>query len=137
MNSRPPGGGLLASLRGLLSTALTMAQTRFELLAAELEEEKLRLLGILAYGALAVLLFCIGLVFLAIFLTLLWWDSHRLLVVGICTLAFLLGSGVALRLAQRQSHRESRLFAASLAELKQDREALRAHLEKTGESQAR
>jgi uncharacterized membrane protein YqjE len=129
MTSLPPGGGLLGSLRGLLATGLALLQNRFELLAAELEEEKLRLLGIIAYGALAVLLFCVGLVFLAIFLTLLWWDSHRLLVVGICTLAFLLGSWIALRLAQRQSRSESRLFAASLAELKQDREALRAHLE--------
>ena len=129
MTSQPPGRGLLASLRGLMATALAMAQTRFELLAAELEEEKLRLLGIVAYGALAVLLFCIGLVFLAIFLTLLWWDSHRLLVVGLCTLVFLLGSGLALFLAQRQSRSESGLFAASLAELKQDREALLAHLE--------
>ncbi|MFA7282049.1 MAG: phage holin family protein [Sterolibacterium sp.] len=129
MTSQPPGRGLLASLRGLMATALAMAQTRFELLAAELEEEKLRLLGIVAYGALAVLLFCIGLVFLAIFLTLLWWDSHRLLVVGLCTLVFLLGSGLALLLAQRHSRSESGLFAASLAELKQDREALLAHLE--------
>jgi len=128
MTTLPPGGGLLASLRRLLSTALAMVQTRFELIAAELEEEKLRLLGILAYGAVAVLLFCAGLVFLAIFLTLLWWDSHRLLVVGICTLMFLAGSAIALRLAQRQSRTDSRLFAASLAELKQDQEALRAHL---------
>ncbi|MCX7179777.1 MAG: phage holin family protein [Proteobacteria bacterium] len=126
MNALPPGGGLLASLRGLLTTALALLQTRFELLATELEEEKLRLLGVLAYGAVAVLLLCIGMVFLAILVTLIWWDSHRLLVVGGCTFAFLLGGVAALFLAKRQLRSESRLFAASLAELQQDRDALRA-----------
>lgn len=125
MSPLPPGAGLLASLRGLLATALALLQTRFELLATELEEEKLRLLGILVYGAVAVLLLCIGAVFLAIFLALLWWD-HRLLVIGGFTLAFLLGGGAAWFLAQRQAHSGSRVFAASLAELQQDRQALKA-----------
>lgn len=125
MSPLPPGAGLLASLRGLLATALALLQTRFELLATELEEEKLRLLDILAYGAAAVLLLCIGAVFLAIFLTLLWWD-HRLLVIGGFTLAFLLGGSAALFRAQRQAHSGSRVFAASLAELQQDRQALKA-----------
>ena len=126
MTTLPPGAGLLASLRGLLATALALAQTRFELLATEVEEEKLRLLGILAYGAVAVLLLSVAAVFLAIFLTLLWWDSHRLLVIGACALAFLLGGTGALLMAQRQARSGSRLFAASVAELQQDRQALRA-----------
>jgi len=125
MSPLPPGAGLLASLRGLLATTLALVQNRFELLATELEEEKLHLLGILAYGAAAVLLLCIGMVFLALFITLVFWDSHRLLVVGGCTLAFLLGGGCALLLAQRQLRSGTRLFAASLAELQQDRQALR------------
>ena len=115
---------MLASLRGLLATALALLQARFELLATELEEEKLRLLGVLAYGAAALLLLSIGAVFLAIFLTLLWWDTHRLLVLGSATLVFLLGGIGAWRLARRQIGGGSRLFAASLAELKQDRNAL-------------
>ena len=131
MKALPPGGGLFASLRGLFATALALLQTRFELLATELEEEKLRLLSLLAFGAAAILLLSIGMVFLAIFLTLLWWD-HRLLVVGAFTALFLLCGGGALLLAQRQIHSGSRLFGASLAELHQDREAL---LRKSRESQ--
>lgn len=114
---------MFASLRGLLATALALLQTRFELLSTELEEEKLRLLGLLAYGAAAFFLINAGIVFLAIFLTLLWWEN-RLLVIGGCMAVFLSCGSAALFLARRQIQGGSRLFAASLAELKQDREAL-------------
>lgn len=124
MNALPSGGGLFASLRGLIATALALLQTRFELLATELEEEKLRLLSALAYGAAAILLLCIGSVFLAIYLTLLWWEQ-RVLVIGAFTAVFLLCGCGAWLMARRQVRGESRMFAASLAELEQDREALR------------
>ena len=121
----------MASLRGLMATALALLQTRGELLVTELEEEKLRLFSLLVYGLAALLLLGVGVVFLAIFLILLWWDQ-RLLVVGFFTAAFLLLGFGAMVLAQRQVRRGSQLFAASLAELKQDREALQGRY---GESQ--
>lgn len=131
MNAASPEGGLFASLRGLLETAVGLLQTRFELLATELEEEKLRLISLLAFGAAAFFLLGVGVVLLVIFLALLWWDSHRLLVIGGFTALFLgCGSG-ALLLALRQIRTGTRLFAASLAELRQDREALQ---EKPGEN---
>ena len=117
-------GGLLASLRGLLGTGLGLLQTRLELLATELEEEKLRLLGLLGYGAAALLLLGAGIVFLAIFLTVLFWDSNRLLVLGSFTAAFLIGGGVTLFMAWRCAHTRTRLFSSSVAELAEDRAAL-------------
>lgn len=117
-------GGLFASLRGLLTTGLGIAKTRLELLATELEEEKARLLGLLVYGAAAFVLLAAGLIFLAIFLTVLLWDSNRLLVLGIVTALFLGGGGVALMVSLGLARSKSRLFAASLAELERDRAAL-------------
>lgn len=121
---------MFASLRGLLVTAVGLLRTRIELLATELEEEKLRLIKLLVYGATAFFLLGAGVVLLVIFLTVLWWDSHRLLVIGGFTVLFL-GCGIgALLLALRQMRAGSRLFEASLAELMQDREALQG---KSGE----
>ena len=116
--------GLFASLSGLLGTAVGLVQTRLELLATEIEEEKFRLIGLLGYGAAAFLLLGAGIVFLAIFLTVLWWDSNRLLVLGIFSALFLLLGGIALTLAWGCAHARARLFFASLAELTQDRAAL-------------
>ena len=116
--------GLFASLRGLFSTGLGLLQTRLELIATELEEEKLRFLGLLGYGAAAFLLLGAGIIFLAIFLTVLFWDTNRLLVLGGCTAAFLICGGIALLMAWRCAHAKTRLFATSLAELAEDRATL-------------
>lgn len=113
--------GLFASLRGLLATAIGLVQTRLELLATELQEEKVRLLSAAAYGAAAVLLLCFGAVFLVAFLTVLFWDGNRLLILGLGTLFLLGGGGLAMALAVAQVRRGSRLFSASLAELRRDR----------------
>lgn len=117
--------GLFASVKGLLGTSLTLLQTRLQLLATELEEERQRLLALLLWGAVAVLGLGAGLVFLAIFLTVLLWDSHRLLVLGIFTAVFL-GTGlIAVYLACKLGRSPSGLFAASMVELGRDRAALR------------
>ena len=118
------GVGSFASLRGLLDTALGLLQTRLELLVTEFEEEKLRVLGLLGYGAAALVLLCTGIVFLALLLTVLFWESHRLLVLGCFTALFLAGGGIALFLAWRCAQARTRLFSASLAELTADRAAL-------------
>lgn len=119
-------GGLFASLRGLLASVIELLHNRLELFGTELEEEKLRLLGLLAYGAAAFFLLGAGVVFLGIFLTVLFWDSNRLLVLAFFTAAFLIGGGFALYKARAHALAETRLFAASLAELTRDRAALTA-----------
>lgn len=129
VNDRPPNGGLFASLSGLIATAIALLRTRLELLATELEEEKLRLLSILIYAAAAFFMLGAGVVLLAIFLAVLFWDSHRLLVMGGLTAVFLLGGSVALLLVLRQVRAGSRLFSASLAEMARDHQALQGKSE--------
>jgi uncharacterized membrane protein YqjE len=127
IDTREPGSrsrGLFSSLRTLLASGVATVQTRLELLAVELQEERARVLGLLAYGAAAVLLLAAGAVFLAVFLTVLWWDSHRLLALGVFSALFLVAGVAALAFATRLARGGSRLFAASLAELAQDRAAL-------------
>jgi uncharacterized membrane protein YqjE len=117
--------GLYASVKGLLGTSLTLLQMRLQLLATELEEERHRLMALLLWGAVAVIALAAGLVFLAIFLTVLLWDSHRLLVLGVFTAIFLGGGLITLTLALKLGRSPSGLFAASMAELDRDRAALR------------
>ncbi len=123
MSDKAPRNGLYASLRGLLATSLDILHTRLALFATELQEEKARLLGLVAFGAASLLLLSAGVVFLAIFLTVLFWDSNRLLVLGIFTALFLSAGGAALFMAVRNARQSSQLFSASLAELANDRAA--------------
>ncbi|NMG75326.1 phage holin family protein [Aromatoleum diolicum] len=119
-----PKPRLAASLRGFLDAGLATAQTRLELLAVEAQEEKLRLTSLLLNTVLSAVLLGFGIVFLAVFLTVLFWDSHRLFALGLGTVALFAGGLVTARNAASEIQRGSRLFAGSLGELARDRDAL-------------
>lgn len=120
-----PKPRLADSLHGIVDAGLQTVQTRLELLALELQEEKLRLSGLAINIVLCGLLLGFGLVFLMVFLTVLFWEEHRLLALGISTAVCLVGGLLAGSNAAREFKRGSHLFAASLAELARDRDALK------------
>jgi len=118
--------GLMGSVRRLLCTLTSIASTRLELLANELQEERLRLTQMLIFSALALLCFGLGVLLLTVFVVVLFWDDHRLAVLGVlCTLFFVLGTVMTL-LLRSKAQAKSKLFSASLAELSRDREQLGA-----------
>lgn len=120
MSGSAAPGGLYASLRGLLATALSLLQNRLELLAVEVQEEKTRLVGLIIYGVAATLLLGVGAAFLAALVTVLLWDSNRLLVLGVFSALFLVTGGFCLASARRLMQTPSHLFAASITELDKD-----------------
>jgi uncharacterized membrane protein YqjE len=73
---------------------------------------------------LAALFIGFGVVFLLIFLTVLFWDSHRLLALGLAT-TVLLAAGVGRHPGCDPPARRLAPVCASLAEIAQDRETLR------------
>jgi uncharacterized membrane protein YqjE len=115
----------LATLRARLDTLLEAAQTRLELLAVELQEEKLRIARLLLMTVLAALLLAGALLFAVLWLTVALWDSHRLLVLGVGTLLLSAGGIAAASAAARSLAAGSALFASSIDELRRDRAALR------------
>ncbi|WP_415257553.1 phage holin family protein [Thauera phenylacetica] len=122
---RAPRPRLAESLHGIIDAGLQTAQTRLELLAVEFQEEKLRLTGLALNTVVAGLLLGFGLVFLMVFLTVLFWEGHRLLALGISTAVCIGGGLIAASNAARAFRSGTRLFSASLAELARDRAALR------------
>ncbi len=116
--------GMLRSLRGLISTGIALIENRLELLTTELKEEKTRVVSLLIYALAALILLSVGTVFLAVLFTALLWESNRLLALGVFATLFLGGGVFALIMAMRLVRQQSQLFAASLAELRGDREAL-------------
>jgi uncharacterized membrane protein YqjE len=127
MDEKDPGGesGLLDSIRKLALTLTGVLQTRLGIFATELEEAKLQLSQLLLLGLVA--LFCLGLgiVLLAVFFVVLFWDSYRLAVLGVMA-GFFLGMGIFAVLALRAKVAENtEMFSATLAELAKDREQLK------------
>ena len=117
--------GLFSSVRGLGVTALALLGNRLDLLGTELVEERGRLLSLVTYGAVELLLLAAGLVFLSVFITVLLWDSNRLLALGVFSGLFLAGGLLALGMTLGFARAGSKLFAASLAELRKDGDAMR------------
>ncbi len=116
--------GLLGSIRRLLSTLTSVASTRLELLANELQEERLHLEQMLLYFFAALFFLGMGVVLLTVFVVVLFWDSHRLAALGgACALFFAAGVWLAMRLYDK-AQRKSKLFSLSLSELAKDRELL-------------
>ncbi len=114
-----------ARVRGLVADVIELAQVRLELFTVEAREELSRLAGMAVMGALAVVFVGFGLIFLAVFLTVLLWDSQRLLALGIFTSLFLGGGAVLAWLAWNKARQGLRMFGASRDELRRDQERLR------------
>ncbi|MDO8464838.1 MAG: phage holin family protein [Gallionella sp.] len=118
------GAGLMGSVKRLTATLTSIVSTRLELLANELQEERLRLTQMLLFALFA--LFCFGmcLLLLTVFIVVLFWDDHRLAVLGALSVIFFASGLLAAVLLRGKSQEKSRLFSASLAELEKDREQL-------------
>jgi uncharacterized membrane protein YqjE len=121
-----PPTRLSASLKGLTATVLELLQLRLELLSVEAQEEVLRVGGLLVYGAVAVAFLSLGLGFLAMLITVALWDTHRLLPLAVFTGVFIGLGFVAAWFARERLRSGTRLFSATVEELKQDREELRS-----------
>src|SRR5690606_35380898 len=100
--------------------------TRLELALVELQEEGERRAAMLGLAAVAGVFLALAALLLAAFVVIALWDSHRLLAAGGVTVAY--GAiGLYALLRMRRARRESPPpFAATLAELASDVEALRA-----------
>jgi uncharacterized membrane protein YqjE len=116
--------GLMGSVKRLASTLIAVVSTRLELLANELQEERLYMMQMLLYSLFALFCFGMGLMLLTVFIVVLFWDDHRLAVVGgLCILFFLVGTLMAV-LLRNKAHSKPKLFSVSIVELAKDREQL-------------
>jgi len=116
--------GLLNSIKTLAGTLLAIVHTRLELVSNEVEAEWERLQVFVVLTMVS--LFCLGfgVLLLTLFVVIVFWDSHRLSVLGGITAAYL-GLGLAAAGMLRHKIRtRPRLFATTLGELRQDRDLM-------------
>ena len=115
---------LLSSLKGLVSTSASIAQTRLELISVDVQIARTQLISLLVMIVSTLFFLFFGLVMLALLIVIYSWESDRMMALGLLTGAFLF-IGLILALLIMQSLRTMpKLFEASIAELAKDREAL-------------
>lgn len=112
------------SLKRVAGTVFVILQTRLELLANELDEERLRIEQTLLYAGIALLFFGLSIMLLTVLVVVVFWDSQRLPVLGGLAAFFLIAGLLMCGVLRRTAKKRHPLFSASLAELSDDREQL-------------
>ena len=117
-------GGIVDSLRAVLTSFLALLRTRLDLISTEIEEEGQRFKEMILLAAISLFCGCLGVIFLTVFVVFTFWDTHRSYVLGGFA-AFYLGLGLIVGwILKRKAAARPRLFSATLSELAKDRERL-------------
>ena len=116
--------GLFESLGNLARTFLAVVQTRIEIFASEIDEERARLARIAVLAAVAALCVALAVVLLVFLLVVLFWDTNRLLAIGVLAGVFAVGGIVACLGLRAAISQRSKFLSATLAELRKDRTKL-------------
>jgi uncharacterized membrane protein YqjE len=109
----------------LASTLLALLQTRMALASVEIEEQSRRYLCYLLLLLLALFLAGLAIAMIALFVIVAFWDTHRLEAVAGTAVVLVLSSffiGVKVRAGLAAG---PRLLSVTMAEIRQDIEALR------------
>jgi uncharacterized membrane protein YqjE len=116
--------GLLDSLRNLAHTLVALIQTRIEIFASEMDEERTRLARIVVLALSA--LFCLGLaiILFVLLVAVIFWEENRLLAIGVLAGLFALAGLAALLWLRAEIGRRPRFLATTLAELRKDEKEL-------------
>ena len=124
MNSEPASPGLFHSARKLLASLAGLAHTRLELLSTELQEELARLAEILLAAIISLFFAFLGIAFVAVAVMIAVGEEYRLAVAVLFAVLFLLIGGLSAWWMRRAARARSRIFDASLGELRKDHDVL-------------
>jgi uncharacterized membrane protein YqjE len=111
------------SLGRLGAGVLLGVRQRLELASLDVEEEMLRLTGLIAGVLVTALLFTLALAAGAATIVVLYWDSARIAALLGVTLFFAAGGAVAASALTRSLRDKPRFLDATLTELERDRES--------------
>jgi uncharacterized membrane protein YqjE len=116
--------GLMDSATRMLATIIALVSTRLELFTTEIEEEIQRAASILMWALVALFFGSLTVLMVAFTVIIIFWDDHRILAAVLVTASFLLATLIFALLARSRLKAKTRFMAASIGELKRDREAL-------------
>ena len=123
-SARGQRGGLFESLRAFATTLVSVGRTRLELLSLDIEEERVWLSSMLLWTLGAMFCAALSIVLILLFIVVVFWDTHRLLALGIPAMLLMLCALVAGKIVLDKARAKPRLFAGSIAELSRDQDHL-------------
>lgn len=125
-NSQHGAEGLLGSLKSITALAVAIAHNRLNLLSTDLEIAREQTVSVLMMVLVALFGLCFGALLLALFVVVIFWDTHRLIALGSMTGLFMLIGVICLWRVIKALKATPAAFEASLAELAKDYKVLKA-----------
>jgi uncharacterized membrane protein YqjE len=115
---------ILSAIKNLVSTGVSIAQTRLELISVDIQMARRKFIIQLVLIAVALFFLFLGLTMLAVFIVIFSWGPYRMLALGLLTGCSLLIGLIMTLLAVQSLRTMPKLFETSIEELTKDREAL-------------
>jgi uncharacterized membrane protein YqjE len=115
---------LLSSLKNLVSTGASIAQTRLELISTDVQIARARFLSLLVVLIFTLFFLFFGLVMLALLIVIYSWETDRILALGLLSGGFLVVGSILALVVLRTLKTMPRLFEATISELAKDRQEL-------------
>ncbi len=126
-NSQHSAEGLLGSLKSITALGVAIAHNRLSLLSTDLEIAREQTVSVLMMVLVALFCLCFGALLLALFVVVIFWDTHRLIALGSMTGLFILIGVVCLWRVMKALKAMPATFEASLAELAKDYKHLKSN----------
>jgi uncharacterized membrane protein YqjE len=116
----PPPAGIFDSFRSFVATWVAVIKTRVDIVSTELEEQREWMQQLVILAVAATFALSIGLVVFTLFITMLFWEDHRLLVLGSFSVLYL-GAGIIMAVSLRKRLKSRpRIFTTTSEELTKD-----------------
>ena len=110
----------MSTLTRMFKTLRDVVENRIELFLIEWREERVRLVGTLLLAAVGAVCLLLTLVTLTLTLVVVFWDTHRVLVLSLVTLAYA-GISVTAFTVLRSRLQKWQPFSATMDQIKKDR----------------
>jgi uncharacterized membrane protein YqjE len=115
---------ILSSLKNLVSTGASIAQTRLELISTDVQIARAKFLSLLVMVAFTLFFLFFGLVMLALLIVIYSWEADRIMALSLLTCSFLAVGCILALVVLRTLKTMPKLFEATITELAKDRQEL-------------
>ena len=115
---------LLSSLKNLVSTGASIAQTRLELISTDVQIARSKFISLLVMIVFVLFFLFFGLVMLALLIVIYSWETNRILALTLLTSGFLAAGMILAAIILQSLRAMPKLFEATISELQKDREEL-------------
>ena len=115
---------LLESIKGLGETLVEVMRIKIEILSLDVKESRIRFISVLMLGVFSLILLSLGIILGIFWLIIVFWETNRLLVLGVLSSVFLFTGILMLTVVIWKIKNGPEPFESTMTELNKDSVAL-------------